>query len=144
MVLRLKSEEDLPRWKKVIQSLKLRKVKLVLRGVGIFPAKPNTNFTRVLFIKAGGLDDLIHDLVQRAITEGLVTEQELSHIKFDKKTDMYRCEQTHLTVLKTKGNDIIDASLYLKQMNKLTIPKANFQDVRMSVIGSFDGENYFD
>ena len=56
-----------------MQSVKLRKVKITLRGTGIFPVKPNTNFTRVFYIKVGGLDDLIHDIVTKAINEGLVT-----------------------------------------------------------------------
>jgi hypothetical protein len=41
--------------------------------------------------------------VSRAISEGLVTEKELSNIAFDKKTDMYRAGQQHLTILKTKN-----------------------------------------
>ena len=68
----------------------------------------------------------------------------MSHIHFDKKTDMYRTEQTHLTILKTKNNDIIDATQYLKQTSKLAIPKVNFSDMRLSMIGSFDGEGYYD
>ena len=80
----------MPKWQKILQSIKLKKVRIVLKGVGIFPVKPNTNITRVFFIKADGLDDLIHDVVQRAITEGLVKESELSFIAFDKKRDMYR------------------------------------------------------
>lgn len=111
--------------------------------MGIFPIQTNTNFTRVFFIKVDGLDDLIHDVVQKAITEGLVQENELSHITFDKKKDMYKAEQ-HLTILKTKGEDIIDATNYLKSLAKLNIPKVTFSDIRMSMIGSFDGKNYFD
>ena len=80
----------MPKWQKILQSIKLKKVRIVLKGVGIFPVKLNTNITRVFFIKADGLDDLIHDVVQRAITEGLVKESELSFINFDKKRDMYR------------------------------------------------------
>jgi 2'-5' RNA ligase len=123
--------------------VKLKKVRITLRGVGIFPIKPNTNFTKVFYIKVDGLDDLIHDVVQKAITEGLVRENELSHITFDKKKDMYRAEQ-HLTILKTKGEDLIDATDYLKSLNKLNIPKVTFTDIRMSMIGTFDGSGYFD
>ena len=68
----------------------------------------------------------------------------MSFINFDKKTDMYRTEQTHLTILKTNNNDIIDATQYLKQTSKLAIPKVNFSDIRLSMIGSFDGEGYYD
>lgn len=144
MVFRMRSEADLPKWKKILSSIKLRKLRITLKGTGIFPVKPNTNFTRVFYIKVGGLDDLIHDVVQKAISEELVLEKELSHINFDKKTDMYRTEQTHLTILKTKNNDIIDATQYLKQTSKLVIPKVNFSDIRLSMIGSFDGEGYYD
>jgi len=111
--------------------------------VGIFPKKLNTNYTQVFFIKVDGLDDLIHDVVQKAITEGLVKENELSHITFDKKRDMYRAVQ-HLTILKTKGDDIIDATPYLKALSILNIPKVTFTDMRLSVVGSFDGKGYYD
>ncbi len=123
--------------------MKLKKVRITLRGVGIFPVKLNTNFTKVFFIKVDGLDDLIHDVVQKAISEGLIKESELSHITFDKKRDMYRAEQ-HLTILKTKGEDLIDAGMYLKALAKLNIPKVTFADMRLSVIGSFDGKGYYD
>lgn len=68
MVFRLNSENELPKWQKILQSLKLKKVRLTLRGVGIFPVKPNTNYTKVLYIKVDGLNDIIHDLVQKAIS----------------------------------------------------------------------------
>jgi 2'-5' RNA ligase len=144
MVFRMKSEADIPRWQKLLYSLKLRKVKLTLKGVGIFPVKPNTNFTRVFYIKVGGLEDLIHEVVQKAVSQELISEDELSNIVLDKKTDMYKAEQPHLTLLKTKNNDIIDATTYLKQLAKLNIPRPVFSDIRLSVIGSFDGEGYFD
>ena len=57
---------------------------------------------------------------------------------------MYRTEQTHLTLLKAKGDDIIDATTYLKQLAKFSIPKVNFSDIRMSMLGTFDGKEYFD
>ena len=57
---------------------------------------------------------------------------------------MYRTQQAHLTILKTKGGDIIDATAYLKQMAKLSIPKVQFSDIRLSMIGTFDGEGYYD
>jgi hypothetical protein len=57
---------------------------------------------------------------------------------------MYRQQSPHLTLLKAKGEDIIDATAYLKQFNKLNIPKATFTDIRLSMIGSFDGEGYYD
>ena len=89
LVLRLRSEEDLPKWKKIISSLKLRKIKLNIRGVGIFPVKPGTNYTKYFYAKVDGLSDVIDDLVQKSIGEGLMCEKDLSHIKFDKKTDMF-------------------------------------------------------
>lgn len=144
LVFRLRSEEDLPKWNSILRSIKLRKVKITLRGVGIFPVKLNTNFTKVLYVKVGGIDDLIHEVVQKAVAASLVEEDELSHITFDKKTDMYRQQSPHLTLLKAKGEDIIDATTYLKQLNKLNIPKATFTDIRLSMIGSFDGEGYYD
>ena len=52
--------------------------------------------------------------------------------------------QQHLTLLKTKGEDIIDATAYLKQFAKINVPKVSFSDIRLSCIGSFDGESYYD
>ena len=139
MVFRLKSYEDLPKWEKILKSLKLRKVKVSLRGVGIFPVKVNTNITRSFYVKVDGLDEIIHDIVSKAIIEGLVIEKELSFISFDKKTDMYRSEQQHLSILKTKGKDLIDATPYLKMFSKLNIGKTGVNDIRLSAIGSFNG-----
>lgn len=118
-------------------------MKVTIRGIGIFPVKVNTNYTRVLFIKVDGLDEVIHEVVRKAIEQGLVNEKELSNIFFDKKTDMYRAEQQHLTILKTKGKDIIDATQYLKTFSKLNVGKVPVTDIRLSMIGSFDGEDYY-
>lgn len=49
-----------------------------------------------------------------------------------------------MTILKTKGDDLIDAAPYLKGLAKLNIPKVTFSDMRLSVVGSFDGNGYFD
>lgn len=57
---------------------------------------------------------------------------------------MYKSEQQHLTILKTKGKDLIDATFYLKNLAKLNIPKPTFTDIRLSMIGTFDGEGYYD
>lgn len=43
-----------------MKSIKLRKAKVTIRGVGIFPIKMNTNYTRVLYLKVDGLDEIIH------------------------------------------------------------------------------------
>lgn len=75
MVFRLTSFADLPKWEKIMKSIKLRKAKVTLRGVGIFPIKMNTNYTRVLYIKVDGLDEIIHDIVSKAINEGLINEK---------------------------------------------------------------------
>jgi hypothetical protein len=56
---------------------------------------------------------------------------------------MYKAEQ-HITLLKTKGGDIIDATPYIKMFNKINLGKTNVPEIRMSILGSFDGENYFD
>ena len=49
-----------------------------------------------------------------------------------------------MTILQTKGDDLIDAGPYLKGLAKLNIPKVTFFDMRLSVVGSFDGKGYFD
>jgi len=53
-------------------------------------------------------------------------------------------EQQHLTILKTKGKDLIDGTQYLKTFSKLNIGKFPVTDIRLSIIGSYDGESYFD
>lgn len=75
MVFRIRSYEDMPKWERILKSIKLRKAKVTMKGVGIFPTKVNTNFTRVLYVKVDGLDEIIHDIVSKAISEGLVNEK---------------------------------------------------------------------
>jgi hypothetical protein len=58
---------------------------------------------------------------------------------------MYRAGQQHLTILKTKNEkEFIDATQYLRMFNKLNLGRVGISDIRMSMIGSFDGEGYFD
>lgn len=72
MVFRLRSYYDIPKWERILKSIKLRKAKVTIRGVGIFPIKVNTNYTRVFYIKVDGLDEIIHEVVSKAISDGLV------------------------------------------------------------------------
>lgn len=67
----------------------------------------------------------------------------MSQIVFDKKTDMYRTNQQHVTFLKTKNNDIIDAGPYLKLFSKLNLGKVNIPEIRLSMIGTFEDNDYF-
>lgn len=58
---------------------------------------------------------------------------------------MYRAGQQHLTILKTKNEkEFIDATQYLRTFNKLNLGRVGITDIRLSMIGSFDGEAYFD
>ena len=41
--------------------------------------------------------------------------------------------------MKTKGDDLIDATTYLKMFGKLNLGKINLNSISMSMIGSFDG-----
>jgi hypothetical protein len=41
--------------------------------------------------------------------------------------------------MKTKGDDLIDATTYLKMFGKMNIGKININTIAMSMIGSFDG-----
>jgi 2'-5' RNA ligase len=75
MVFRLNSYDEIPKWERILKSIKLRKAKVTLRGVGIFPIKINTNYSRVLYVKVDGLDEIIHEIVSKAISEGLVKEK---------------------------------------------------------------------
>jgi len=57
---------------------------------------------------------------------------------------MYKAEQQHLTILKAKGKDLIDATQYLKMFSKINIGKVGVSEICLSAIGSFDGEKYYD
>jgi hypothetical protein len=50
LVFRLKKFDDLPLWSKVIKSIK--KIKIAIKGVNIFPIKKN--FAKVLFLNVKG------------------------------------------------------------------------------------------
>ena len=55
MVVRVNKLEDIIKWEQVVKSLKLRKARLAVKGVGIFPVKLNTNYTKVLYAKVEGI-----------------------------------------------------------------------------------------
>jgi 2'-5' RNA ligase len=75
MVFRLKKLEDLTKWENIVRSIKFKKTKVNVKGVGIFAVKPNTNFTKVVYLKVEGLEDIIHDIVAKAIEAELVSEK---------------------------------------------------------------------
>lgn len=58
---------------------------------------------------------------------------------------MYKAQQQHLTLLKTKSEkEFIDATQYLRTFSKLNLGRVPITDMRLSAIGSFDGEGYYD
>ena len=52
-------------------------------------------------------------------------------------------EKQHVTILKTKGKDLIDGEPYLKMFGKLNLGRIQIKQVTMSVVGSFNGKEYF-
>lgn len=47
--------------------------------------------------------------------------------------------------MRTKGDDLIDGAPYLKMFGKINFGKINANEIRMSVIGSFNkGKGYYD
>ena len=90
-----------------------------------------------------GLEDLVDRIVSKAIEFQLITEQELSHIRFDKKTQTYKADEPHISLLRTKGEDIYDFTDYLVTLKDINLAKVQVSEVRLSMIGSFDGEDFF-
>jgi hypothetical protein len=69
----------------------------------------------------------------------LVSEKELSHISFDKQSQTYKMDKQHVTIMRTKGNDLIDGAPYIKAFSKLNFGKININKIALSMIGSGDG-----
>lgn len=57
-------------------------------------------------------------------------------------TGTYKAEP-HISLLRTKGNDLYDFSEYLKIFSKISLSKASIGEIRLSMIGSHDGKDYF-
>lgn len=58
-------------------------------------------------------------------------------VKFDKKTQSYKSERSYITILKTKGKDLVDAKEYLTAFKNLSFTGLPVNEFRISVIGSF-------
>ena len=114
-----------------------------IQGVDFFEVKKGTKYGRVLYMKIKGIDDLIDTIVQKAIGMGLIKEQELSNIKFDKIEQKY-VATPHISLLRTKGKDLYDFTTYLNKLkNAVNLKKVNINEIRVSMIGSHDGVDYY-
>ena len=100
------------------------------------------NFAQVLYLAIKNAEDIIDRIVSKAIELNLVFEKELSHIKFDKVSGTYKADP-HLTIFKTKGQDLYDFTQYLKIFKNINIPKITVSEIRLSMIGTHDGKDYF-
>lgn len=58
LVVEARTESEIKKWEEVMRGVRgrLKKTRIAVRGVGIFPAKQNTNFTKVLYLKVDGID----------------------------------------------------------------------------------------
>ena len=70
LTFRIGSLDDLPKWQKIVKSVNLKKAKVYMKGVDIFPVKKN--YTRVVYLNINGLDDIIDTIISKAIQENLV------------------------------------------------------------------------
>jgi len=57
---------------------------------------------------------------------------------------MYKVEKQHVTILKTKGKDLIDGAPYIKTFGKINFGKININKIALSVIGTGSENGYFD
>lgn len=60
----------------------------------------------------------------------------MSFISFDRQSQTYKAEKQHVTILKTKGKDLIDAAPYIKAFGKINFGKIGINKIAMSVVGS--------
>jgi hypothetical protein len=57
---------------------------------------------------------------------------------------MYKVEKQHVTILETKGEDLVDAALYMKMFGKVNFGKVNINKIAMSILGTGGKDGYFD
>lgn len=139
MVFRPKSQEDLKEWAQIIKLAK-KTNKVSIQGVDFFPVKKA--YGRILYLKIKGLEDLVDTIVRGAIQSQLVTQQDLSFIKFDKIKGMY-VSDPHISLLKTRGQDLFDFTYYKTALKHINLKKVSINQIRLSMISSFDGQDYY-
>lgn len=100
-------------------------------------------YARRLFLNVEGIDDIVDTIVGKAIDRGLIKENNLTSIKFDKKSQSYKSEKSYVTILKTKGKDLVDAKEYLAAFKNLSFTGLAINEFRISVIGSFSKDKGF-
>lgn len=100
-------------------------------------------YARRIYLNVEGVDDIVDTIVGKAIDRGLIKEQELVGVKFDKKTQGYKTDKSYVSILKTRGKDLVDAKEYLVAFKNLAFSGMPVGEFRISVIGSFDKERGF-
>ncbi len=73
-----------------------------------------------------------------------MAEKDLSFISFDKQSQTYKADKQHVTILETKGQDLIDASPYTKMFGKVNFGKININKISLSILGTATNEGYYD
>lgn len=114
---RLKKQEDLDKWASILKDIKKKKVSI--KGMGMIGQKDR--FARRIYLNVEGIDDIVDTIIGKAVDRKLIEESQLAKVKFDKKSQTYKSEKPHVTILKTKGKDLVDAKQYLSTFKSLSI-----------------------
>ena len=57
---------------------------------------------------------------------------------------MYKSDKYHVTLLQTKGQDLIDATPYMKLFGKVNFGKININKIALSIMGASGKNGYYD
>lgn len=121
-MLSLHTEDQKQRAKKLMLGLEpeIRKIlcetKLNLKKLGFFEAfhkrnndKYKRKYARILYLNIEQteayqcVENLLDFLVKKFIDEGLLKEDQLSHLRFDKKSNKFKGDVHHITVMRARS-----------------------------------------
>ena len=125
-----------------------------LKGLGFFPSsfkKKNSKkqYARILYIKMEengafhSLEKLLDFLVKRFIDTGILREDQLSHINYDRNSNMFKGEKFHITLMREKVGYDFEVDGIMEKLGNFNLGNTQIKTVDLSTRFEYDENDNF-
>ena len=137
----------------------LTEKRLNLKGLGFFEAfsqrksqkfQKEARNARILYVKIEeslvkqALEKLLDFLVKKFEKAGILKEEHLSHIKYDRNSDTYKGDGFHITVLRARDEKVFGIEGIMKGLGGFNLGNIEIKSVDLSTRWQYNEDGYYE
>ena len=135
----------------------LSETKINLKGLGYFETfakrrneKYKKTYARILYLKLEenaayqAIEKLLDFIVKKFLNAKILTESQLSHIKFDRNANMYKGDNFHITVMRARDDRGFAVDYIMEKLKYFNLGSTDIKTVDVSTRFKYDNDGYYE